>query len=128
METNTVVISLETYNRLRDYKKAHQGKLVPLTQYSSNRTEAITTYVEQNEANKYLFDSIESLKKVFDSAKESHKVQYTNYESKLVNLNIELRSTNNKLANSQLEQTHILKEFNEMSLWKFWNWKRNITK
>jgi hypothetical protein len=126
METNTVVISLETYNRLRDYKKAHQGKLVQIQIINSRDSE--TVYVEQNEANKYLFDSIESLKKVFDSAKESHKVQYTNYESKLVNLNIELRSTNNKLANSQLEQTHILKEFNEMSLWKFWNWKRNITK
>lgn len=126
METNTVVISLETYNRLRDYKKAHQGKLVQIQIINSRDSE--TVYVEQNEANKYLFDSIGSLKKVFDSAKESHKVQYTNYESKLVNLNIELRSTNNKLANSQLEQTHILKEFNEMSLWKFWNWKRNITK
>ena len=126
METNTVVISLETYNRLRDYKKAHQGKLVQIQIINSRDSE--TVYVEQNKANKYLFDSIESLKKVFDSAKESHKVQYTNYESKLVNLNIELRSTNNKLANSQLEQTHILKEFNEMSLWKFWNWKRNITK
>jgi len=129
MEKNTVLLSVEAYNELRDFKKkVEEGKIYAIRDYRGRyNSVGGVKFLTENEAVKIIADNNEALER-------QNKEQDENI-SKLHKQNIELtvqlekaKSEGYKISepNKQSDNSNLLiNQLTQMSIWEFRRWRKN---
>lgn len=124
METNSVVLSLETYNRLRDFKNNVKAKN---TFYAFRSLEDSGMFISTEDAVKEIIGLNAVLKAKLDIKTRFGKTAMERIKE-LVREGDELKAIILKLKNPDESVVHdpneILKKVHEMSIWEFIKWRR----
>ena len=104
MKTNTVILSIDDYNRLRDFRENIKNEKVILVTCSDYNDEYDDDYV-------------------FITKDKALKMAEEANISLLEEIN-ELKEEVNKLKNTETPKEYIIDELKSMSIWQFSKWKK----
>ena len=130
MEMNTVYLDVETYNRLRDFKREIEtGNTIYVKNRNSRSDE---TYISTDEAVKQITDVNSELIKIIENATKTIndlKYEYkdfnliSNRNSELLNKIKNLEEENKALKTSS--SVKLINDLKGMSFWKLYNWHKS---